>query len=114
MTRNELISKVISLFIREFTEERLRSGGLVSEPWRPEEKRFKQAILDRGLHLVETTPDSLNCQMYRIVKFDYDEEGYPVQKDVCLYRRVVGIYSGCLVQLKDERGYILCEMGRIG
>jgi len=113
MTRNELISKVISLFIREFTQKNLSSDDWVSEPWMPKEKRFKQAVLDRGLHFIETTPDSLNCQMCWIVKFDYDEEGYPVQKKVCLYRRVVGIYSGCLVQLKDEYGHILCEMGRI-
>lgn len=36
-----------------------------------------------------------------------------IQKNICVYRRVTGVYGGCLVQLKDENGKELASLGRI-
>ena len=66
-----------------------------------------------GLKFVEISPDSLNCVMFLISKYDYDDEGFVAQKNICVYRRVRGVYGGCLGQLKDVNGNELARLGRI-
>ena len=74
---------------------------------------FDEGEKQLGLKFVPTEADSLNCNMSMIAKYDYDEEGFMVQKNICIYRRVTGVYGGCLVQLKDVDGNELARLGRI-
>lgn len=113
MTKQDYMESVAQAFLREFNESSLNSDSWDREPWRPEEKSFKRIVTSLGLHFVEVKPDSLNCKMFLIAKYDYDDEGFMVQKNVCIYRRVTGVYGGCLVQLKDVNGDVIAKLGRI-
>ena len=113
MTRQEYLESIVQAFLREFNESSLNSHSWERESWRSEEESFKSIVESLGLHFVKAVPDSLNCDMFFIAKYDYDDEGFMVQKNVCIYRRVTGVYGGCLVQLKDVDGNELARLGRI-
>ena len=113
MTRQEYLESIVQAFLREFNESSLNSHSWERESWRSEEESFKSIVDSLGLHFVKAVPDSLNCDMFLIAKYDYDEEGFMVQKNVCIYRRVTGVYGGCLVQLKDVDGNEIVRLGRI-
>ena len=113
MTRQEYLESIVQAFLREFNESSLNSHSWERESWRSEEESFKSIVDSLGLHFVKAVPDSLNCDMFLIAKYDYDEEGFMVQKNICIYRRVTGVYGGCLVQLKDVDGNELARLGRI-
>ena len=113
MTRQEYLESIVQAFLREFNESSLNSHSWERESWRSEEESFKRIVDSLGLHFVKVVPDSLNCDMFLIAKYDYDEEGFMVQKNICIYRRVTGVYGGCLVQLKDVNGNEIVRLGRI-
>lgn len=114
MTKQEYLDSVAQAFLMEFNESSLNSHSWGRELWRSEEDAFKAYVENQlGLRFVEVNPDSLNCDMFFIAKYDYDDEGFMVQKNVCIYRRVTGVYGGCLVQLKDVDGNELAKLGRI-
>ena len=113
MTRQEYLESIVQAFLREFNESSLNSHSWERESWRSEEESFKRIVTSLGLHFVEVKPDSLNCDMFLIAKYDYDDEDFMVQKNICIYRRVIGVYGGCLVQLKDVEGNELMRRGRI-
>lgn len=113
MTRQEYLESIVQAFLREFNESSLNSHSWERESWRSEEESFKSIVDSLGLHFVKAVPDSLNCDMFLIAKYDYDEEGFMVQKNICIYRRVTGVYGGCLVQLKDVDGNEIVRLGRI-
>ena len=113
MTRQEYLESIVQAFLREFNESSLNSHSWERESWRSEEESFKSIVDSLGLHFVKAVPDSLNCDMFFIAKYDYDEEGFMVQKNICIYRRVTGVYGGCLVQLKDVNGNEIVRLGRI-
>lgn len=108
------LAAILREFNGEFKTESLNAHDWCNHPWRSEEDAFKAYVENQlGLRFVEVNPDSLNCNMSMIAKYDYDEEGFMVQKNICIYRRVTGVYGGCLVQLKDENGNELARLGRI-
>lgn len=113
--KKDLYLKAITReFYNDFREESLRAHDWCNHPWRSEEGAFKAYVENQlGLRFVEIRPDSLNCDMFLIAKYDYDDEGFMVQKNVCIYRRVTGVYGGCLVQLKDVNGNEIVRLGRI-
>lgn len=115
MKKELYLEALIRVFKRDFSEESLNAADWSNRSWRSEEKAFK-AYVEKQLDLkfVEVHPDSLNCDMFFIAKYDYDDEGFMVQKNICIYRRVTGIYGGCLVQLKDVDGNELARLGHIG
>ena len=113
MTRQEYLESIVQAFLRELNESSLNSHSWERESWRSEEESFKSIVESLGLHFVKAVPDSLNCDMFFIAKYDYDEEGFMVQKNICIYRRVTGVYGGCLVQLKDVDGSEIVRLGRI-
>ena len=113
MTRQEYLESIVQAFLREFNESSLNSHSWEREPWRSEEESFKRIVTSLGLRFVKVVPDSLNCDMFLIAKYDYDDEGFMVQKNVCIYRRVTGVYGGCLVQLKDVNGDEIVRLGHI-
>ena len=113
MTRQEYLESIVQAFLREFNESSLNSHSWERESWRSEEESFKRIVTSLGLHFVEVKPDSLNCDMFLIAKYNYDDEDFMVQKNICIYRRVIGVYGGCLVQLKDVEGNELMRRGRI-
>lgn len=113
MTKQEYLDSIAQAFLREFNESSLNSHSWERESWRSEEENFKEIVDSLGLHFVKVVPDSLNCDMSMIAKYDYDEEGFMVQKNICIYRRVTGVYGGCLVQLKDVNGSEIVRLGRI-
>ena len=105
---------LVDEFYNDFREESLRAQDWSHHPWRQEEGAFENYVKKQlGLKFVPIKADSLNCDMFLIAKYDYDEEGFMVQKNVCIYRRVTGVYGGCLVQLKDVDGNELARLGRI-
>ena len=113
MNKQGYLALIMQAFSKEFDGRSLRSSDYYKEPWKPEESSFKDIIANLGLKFVEVKPDSLNCHMFLIAKYDYDDEGFMVQKNICIYRRVIGVYGGCLVQLKDVEGNELIRLGRI-
>lgn len=113
MKKQEYLDSVAEAFFREFNESSLNSHSWERESWRSEEESFKEIVGSLGLHFVKVVPDSLNCDMFLIAKYDYDDEGFAVQKNVCIYRRVTGVYGGCLVQLKDVEGKEIVRLGHI-
>ena len=113
MDKKGYLALIMQAFGKEFDERSLRSSDYYQKPWKPEESRFKDAVANLGLKFVEINPDSLNCDMFLIAKYDYDDEGFMVQKNICIYRRVIGVYGGCLVQLKDVDGNELMRLGHI-
>ena len=113
MTKQEYLDSVAQAFLREFNESSLNSHSLERESWRSEEESFKKIVTSLGLHFVKIVPDSLNCDMFLIAKYDYDDEAFAVQKNVCIYRRVISVYGGCLVQLKDVNGNEIVRLGHI-
>lgn len=114
MTKQEYLDSVAEAFFREFNESSLNSHSWGRELWRSEEDAFKAYVENQlGLRFVKIVPDSLNCDMFLIAKYDYDDEGFAVQKNVCIYRRVIGVYGGCLVQLKDVEGKEILRLGHI-
>ena len=113
MNKQDYLALIFQAFSKEFDERSLRSSNYYQEPWKPEESRFKDAVANLGLKFVEIHPDSLNCHMFLIAKYDYDDEGFMVQKNICTYRRVIGVYGGCLVQSKDVDGHELMRPGSI-
>ena len=104
---------ILHAFSKEFNERSLKSSDHWQKPWEPEESRFKNIVIFMGLKFVKIFPDSLNCVMFFIAEYDYDDEGFMVQKNICIYRRVTGVYGGCLVQLKDVEGNEIAKLGRI-
>ena len=112
-TKSKATVAIIREFEKDFKEESLKAHCYNDSPWRPEESEFKQYVERLGLRFIPTDPESLNCVMYWIAKYDYDDEGFMIQKNVCIYRRITGVYGGCLVQLKDENGKELASLGRI-
>lgn len=114
MKKQEYLDSIAESFLREFNESSLNSHSWERESWRSEEDAFKAYVENQlGLRFVKVVPDSLNCDMFLIAKYDYDEEGFMVQKNVCIYRRVTGVYGGCLVQLKDVNGKEIVRLGHI-
>ena len=113
MDKKGYLALIMQAFCKEFDEHSLRLSDYYQKPWKPEESSFKSIVANLGLKFVEVTPDSLNCDMFLIAKYDYDDEGFMVQKNICIYRRVIGVYGGCLVQLKDVEGNELMRRGRI-
>ena len=113
MTRQEYLESIVQAFLREFNESSLNSHSWEREPWRSEEESFKRIVDSLELHFVKVAPNSLNCNMFLIAKYDYDDEGFMVQKNICIYRRVTGVYGGCLVQLKDVNGDEIVRLGHI-
>lgn len=112
--KNLYLKAIVREFYNNFDENSLRTHDFSREPWRREENAFKDYVKKQlGLKFVPTRPDSLNCDMFLIAKYDYDDEGFMVQKNICIYRRVTGVYGGCLVQLKDVDGNELTRLGRI-
>lgn len=108
------LAAILREFNGEFKTESLNAHDWCNHPWRSEEDAFKAYVENQlGLRFVEVNPDSLNCNMSMIAKYDYDEEGFMVQKNICIYRRVTGVYGGCLVQLKDVDGNELARLGHI-
>ena len=113
MNKQGYLALICQAFSREFNERSLRSSDHWQKPWEPEESRFKNIVTFLGLKFVKIIPDSLNCVMFFIAKYDYDDEGLMVQKNICIYRRVTGVYGGCLVQLKAVEGNEIAKLGRI-
>lgn len=113
MDKKGYLALIMQAFCKEFDGHSLGLSDYYQAPWKPEESSFKSIVANLGLKFVEVTPDSLNCHMCLIAKYDYDNEGFMVQKNICIYRRVVGVYGGCLVQLKDVEGNELMRRGRI-
>lgn len=113
LLKDRYLKDITREFYDDFEIESLNAEGWSNHPWRSEEERFKIIVARLGLHFVEISPDSLNCVMFFIAKYDYDDEGFMVQKNICIYRRVTGVYGGCLVQLKDVDGNELARLGRI-
>lgn len=114
MKKQEYLDSIAESFLREFNESSLNSHSWGRELWRSEEDAFKAYVENQlGLRFVKVVPDSLNCDMFLIAKYDYDDEGFAVQKNVCIYRRVIGVYGGCLVQLKDVEGKEIVRLGHI-
>lgn len=114
MKKQEYLDSIAESFLREFNESSLNSHSCGRELWRSEEDVFKAYVENQlGLRFVKVVPDSLNCDMFFIAKYDYDDEGFAVQKNVCIYRRVIGVYGGCLVQLKDVEGKEILRLGHI-
>lgn len=112
--KDKYLEDITREFYDDFETESLNAENWSNHPWRSEEGAFKAYVEKQlGLKFVETSPDSLNCVMFLIAKYDYDDEGFVVQKNVCIYRRVRGVYGGCLVQLKDVNGNELARLGRI-
>lgn len=108
------LAAIIREFEKDFKEESLNNDRCYCHPWQSEEAAFKAYVEKQlGLKFVEVRPDSLNCDRYWIAKYDYDEDGFMIQKNICIYRKVIGVYGGCLVQLKDENGKELASLGRI-
>ena len=107
------LEAIIREFEKDFKEESLKASSYCNREWRSEESKFEGCVEQLGLKFVPTDPDSLNCRMCWIAKYDYDDEGFMIQKNICVYRRVTGVYGGCLVQLKDENGKELASLGRI-
>ena len=108
------LAAILREFNGDFRTESLNAHDWCNDPWRSEEAAFKAYVeIQLGLRFVEIRPNSLNCVMFLIAKYDYDDEGFMVQKNVCIYRRVTGVYGGCLVQLKDVDGNELARLGRI-
>jgi len=114
-SKKDLYLKAITReFYNDFREESLKAQDWSNHPWRQEEDAFENYAKNQlGLKFVPIKEDSLNCNMFLIAKYDYDEEGFMVQKNICIYRRVTGVYGGCLVQLKDVDGNELARLGRI-
>lgn len=114
MKKQEYLDSIAESFLREFNESSLNSHSWGRELWRSEEDAFRAYVENQlGLRFVKVVPDSLNCDMFFIAKYDYDDEGFAVQKNVCIYRRVIGVYGGCLVQLKDVEGKEILRLGHI-
>ena len=113
MTRQDYMESIAQAFLREFNESSLNSHSWERESWRSEEESFKRIVDSLGLHFVKVVPDSLNCDMFLIAKYDYDDEGFMVQKNVCIYRRVIGVYGSSLVQLKEVKGKEIVRLGNI-
>ena len=113
MDKKGYLALIVQALSKEFNERSLESSDYYQKPWEPEESRFKDTIVNLGLKFVGINPDSLNCNMFLIAKYDYDDEGVIVQKNMCIYGRVTGVYGGCLVQLKDVDGNELARLGRI-
>lgn len=112
--KDKYLEDITREFYGDFETESLNAEDWSNHPWRSEEGAFKAYVEKQlGLKFVETSPDSLNCVMFLISKYDYDDEGFVVQKNICIYRRVRGVYGGCLVQLKDVNGNELARLGRI-
>ena len=114
-SKKDLYLKAITRkFYNDFREESLKAQDWSNHPWSQEEDAFENYVKKQlGLRFVPIEADSLNCNMSMIAKYDYDEEGFMVQKNICIYRRVTGVYGGCLVQLKDVDGNELARLGRI-
>ena len=108
------LAAILREFNGEFKTESLNAHDWCNHPWRSEEDAFKAYVENQlGLRFVKVVPDLLNCDMFLIAKYDYDDEGFAVQKNVCIYRRVTGVYGGCLVQLKDVNGKEIVRLGHI-
>ena len=112
--KDKYLEDITREFYDDFETESLNAENWSNHPWRSEEGAFKAYVEKQlGLKFVETSPDSLNCVMFLISKYDYDDEGFVAQKNICIYRRVRGVYGGCRVQLKDVNGNELARLGRI-
>lgn len=108
------LAAILREFNGDFKTESLNAESWGNHPWCSEEDAFENYVKKQlGLKFVPITEDSLNCDMFLIAKYDYDDEGFMVQKNICIYRRVTGVYGGCLVQLKDVDGNELARLGRI-
>ena len=114
-SKKDLYLKAITReFYNDFREESLKAEDWSNHPWRQEEDAFENYVKNQlGLKFVPIKKDSLNCNMFLIAKYDYDDEGFMVQKNICIYRRVTGVYGGCLVQLKDVNDNEIVRLGRI-
>lgn len=114
MTRNDWIEQVVCpLFHEAFTENILNKACYNNNDYVKQIQTFKHYIQDEGLHLVEISADSLNCRRYNICLFEKDKDGFTIQKTICVFRYVTGIYGGALVQLKDDDNFNICSKGHI-
>lgn len=114
MTRNYWIYEVVCpLFNEAFTENVLNKACYNNNDYVKQITRFKTYIQNEGLHLVEISADSLNCRRYNICLFEEDKDGFRIQKTICVFRYVTGIYGGALVQLKDDNNLNICSKGHI-
>ncbi len=114
MTRNEWIYQVVyPLFNEAFTENVLYKACYNNNDYLKQIQTFKNYLQNEGLHLVEISADSLNCSRYNICLFEEDKDGFTIQKTICIFRYVTGIYGGALVQLTDDNNLNINSKGHI-
>ena len=71
------LAAILREFNGDFKTESLNANGWSNHPWRSEEDAFKAYVEKQlGLKFVPIKADSLNCDMFLIAKYDYDNEGF--------------------------------------
>lgn len=114
MNQNQwLYSVVYPIFMKDFTEQVLNRACYNNNDYLKQISQFKADITAQGLKLIEIPADSLNGRRYYISVIEKDKEGFFLQKNICVFRYVTGVYGGTLVQLKDDNNLNICSKGHI-
>lgn len=106
--KEQCLKDIIREFYCDFKEKSLNTS------WQSQENSFKDYLESQlGLAFVPSPSNTKNQVKYLIVKYNYDDEGFMKQENICFYQRVKRVHGGCLVQLEDMSGDEIVKLGHI-
>lgn len=108
LLKEQHLKDIIKEFYCYFKEKSLNAS------WQSQENSFKDYLESQlDLTFIPSPSNTTHRATYLIAKYDYDDEGVMIPENICIYKRVIGVYGGCSVQLKDVNGDEIAKLGRI-
>ena len=108
LLKEQYLKDIIKEFDCDFKEKSLNTS------WESQENSFKDYLEKQlGLTFIPSPSNTTDHVTYLIAKYNYDDEGFMEQENICFYQRDKRIRGGCFVQLENMSGDVIAKLGRI-
>ena len=110
----ELLEKVVELFETTLDEDAMRRHDYCNNDYRRSFDSFKikLSVLDLKYGQCYHANGIGNNNEYPILWVTEDEDGFKVEKKVCTFSYVLGVYGGVSACIIDNDGSIVASKGR--
>ena len=110
----ELLEKVVELFETTLDEDAMRRHSYCNNDYRTSFDSFKARLYGNDLKYGQCyhANNTGNNNEYPILWVTEDEDGFKVEKKVCTFKYVLGVYGGVSAYIIDNDGDIVVSKGR--
>lgn len=112
--REELTQKVIELFYKTLDVDAMRRKSYCNNDYQNSFNLFQKKVEQLGLKYGKCYHANGigNNNEYPILLVEYDQDGFLVEREVCKFFYMTGIYGGVEAFIRDYDGTNLAHLGR--